>query len=211
MYPASLRAALTRTLAATIVAAITACTVRVGGVAIPIPDPTVDLPTPPPSGGSGAGSTRVLARADDYLGVPYKWGGTSPRTGFDCSGYVQYVYRREGVQLPRTSRQQAVAGTRRPARWDAAGPGDLVMFANPGEPISHVAFYVGNGRIIHSSSSGGGVRYDDLASRRGQWYRQRLVAVRRVSGRGPAIAKGLLERLGLSEVRLDPPDRAPRP
>ncbi|HEY0997908.1 MAG TPA: C40 family peptidase [Gemmatimonadaceae bacterium] len=211
MYPASLRAALTRTLAATIVATVTGCTVRVGGVAIPIPDPTVDVPIPVPSGGSSAGSTRVLARADDYLGVPYKWGGTSPRTGFDCSGYVQYVYRREGVQLPRTSRQQAVAGTRRPTRWDAAGPGDLVMFANPGEPISHVAFYAGNGRIIHSSSSGGGVRYDDLASRRGQWYRQRLVAVRRVSGRGPAIAKGLLERLGLSEVRLDPPDRAPRP
>jgi cell wall-associated NlpC family hydrolase len=153
----------------------------------------------------------VLARADDYLGVAYKWGGTSPRTGFDCSGYVQYVYRREGVELPRTSRQQAVAGTRRPTRWDAAAPGDLVMFANPGEKVSHVAFYAGNGRIIHSSSSGGGVRYDDLSSRRGQWYRQRLVAVRRVSGRGPAIAKGLLERLGLAEVRLDPPDRAPRP
>jgi hypothetical protein len=210
MYPASLRAAAARALAASLVLGTASCTVRVGGVDIPIPDPTVDLPLPAPSPG-GAGSTRVLARADDYLGVPYKWGGTSPRTGFDCSGYVQYVYRREGVELPRTSRQQAVAGTRRPTRWDAASPGDLVMFANPGEKISHVAFYAGNGRIIHSSSSGGGVRYDDLSSRRGQWYRQRLVAVRRVSNRGPAIAKGLLERLGLAQVRLDPPDRAPRP
>ena len=210
MYPASLRAAAARALAASLVLGTASCTVRVGGVDIPIPDPTVDLPLPAPSPG-GAGSTRVLSRADDYLGVPYKWGGTSPRTGFDCSGYVQYVYRREGVELPRTSRQQAVAGTRRPTRWDAAAPGDLVMFANPGEKVSHVAFYAGNGRIIHSSSSGGGVRYDDLSSRRGQWYRQRLVAVRRVSGRGPAIAKGLLERLGLAEVRLDPPDRAPRP
>lgn len=210
MPPASLRAATARAIATTLVVTTLGCTVRVGGVDIPIPDPTVDLPVPAPSGG-GAPPTRVLARADDYLGVPYKWGGTSPRTGFDCSGYVQYVYRREGVELPRTSRQQAVAGTRRPTRWDAAAPGDLVMFANPGEKVSHVAFYAGNGRIIHSSSSGGGVRYDDLSSRRGQWYRQRLVAVRRVSGRGPAIAKGLLERLGLTEVRLDPPDRAPWP
>ncbi len=210
MSPASLRTAATRALAASVILTTLGCTVSVGGVAIPIPDPTVDLPLPTPRSG-GAVSTRVLARADDYVGVPYKWGGTSPRTGFDCSGYVQYVYRREGVELPRTSRQQAVAGSRRPTRWDAAGPGDLVMFANPGEKISHVAFYVGNGRIIHSSSSGGGVRYDDLSSRRGQWYRQRLVAVRRVSGRGPAIAKGLLGQLGLDHVRLDPPDRAPRP
>ena len=58
----------------------------------------------------------MLARADDYLGVRYKWGGTSPTTGFDCSGYVQFVYGREGVRLPRTSRQQAVAGARRPTR-----------------------------------------------------------------------------------------------
>lgn len=211
MPPASLRAATARALSATLIATTFGCTMTVGGVAIPIPGPTGDLPLPAPPAGGGAPSRRVLARADDYLGVPYKWGGTSPRTGFDCSGYVQYVFRREGVQLPRTSRQQAVAGTRRPTRWDAAGPGDLVMFANPGEAVSHVAFYAGDGRILHSSSSGGGVRYDDLSSRRGRWYRQRLVAVRRVSGRGPAIAKGLLERLGLSEVRLDPPDRAPRP
>jgi cell wall-associated NlpC family hydrolase len=153
----------------------------------------------------------VLATADRYVGVPYRWGGTSPKTGFDCSGYVQYVYGREGVRLPRTSRQQAVAGTRRPTRWSAVGPGDLVMFANPGEAVSHVAFYVGGGRILHASSSGGGVRYDDLHTRRGRWYRERLVAVRRVSTRGPAVARGLLAQLGLTDAPLDPPDHAPRP
>ena len=184
----------------------TACTTQIAGVPVSIPLP-IPIPSPAPS----SSPSRVLRTADDYLGVPYKWGGTSPRTGFDCSGYVQYVYGREGVKLPRTSRQQAVAGARRPTRWDAAVPGDLVMFAEPGAAISHVAFYAGNGRILHSSSSGGGVRYDDLGTRRGRWYRERLVAVRRVSDRGPAIAKGLLEELGLTKVPLDPPDRAPAP
>ena len=197
-----------------------ACTMRIAGVPITIPAPD-GSPTrvpgpqsrrPSPTTAPGGGSApRVLSTADAYVGVPYKWGGTSPRTGFDCSGYVQYVYRREGVALPRTSRQQAVAGARRPTRWDAAGPGDLVMFAEPGEAISHVAFYVGRGRILHSSSSGGGVRYDDLGTRRGRWYRERLVAVRRVSGRGPAIARSLLRELGLADAPLDPPDAAPRP
>jgi hypothetical protein len=198
-----------------------ACTMSMGGVPITIPFPERAPRPAPRTGGTGgtggsraptsATGTRALATADRYLGVPYRWGGTSPRTGFDCSGFVQYVYDREGVPLPRTSRQQAVAGAARPTRWDAAGPGDLVMFANPGEAISHVAFYVGDGRILHASASGGGVRYDDLDTRRGRWYRERLVAVRRVSGRGPAVARGLLARLGLTAAALDAPDRAPPP
>ena len=205
-----------------LLAGASACTVSVAGVPVRIPGPEREpsrapsrapsrVPTRTPAPSGGATAARVLAKADDYLGVRYKWGGTSPSTGFDCSGYVQYVYAREGVRLPRTSRQQAAAGTRRSTRWDAAGPGDLVMFANPGEAISHVAFYVGGGRILHSSSSGGGVRYDDLGTKRGRWYRERLVAVRHVSGSGPAIARGLLEELGLTNVPLDPPDRAPKP
>jgi cell wall-associated NlpC family hydrolase len=217
--PARRAARLARALAcAAVLPVASACTVRVGGVPVTIPGPAgwpgpESRPAPRRPGPAGSGrapAARVLATADDYLGVPYKWGGTSPRTGFDCSGYVQYVYRREGVELPRTSRQQAVAGQGRPTRWDAAGPGDLVMFAEPGEAISHVAFYAGDGRILHSTSSGGGVRFDDLGTRRGRWYRERLVAVRRVSGRGPAVARGLLASMGLATAPLDPPDRAPR-
>lgn len=197
-----------------------ACTVRVAGVPVSIPAPGDGgrrAPAPTGRGGTPAGSAaspaaaRALRTGDRYVGVPYRWGGTSPRTGFDCSGFVQFVWEREGVRLPRTSRQQAVAGLARATRWDAAAPGDLVLFAEPGRPISHVAMYVGGGRILHSSSSGGGVRYDALEGRRGRWYRERLVAVRRVSARSPAVARGLLERLGLAAPPLDPPDLAPAP
>jgi hypothetical protein len=192
-------------------AALPACAVRVGGFPIAIPLPAPRRPAPAPGGDARARAVPVLRTADRYLGVPYRWGGTSPRTGFDCSGFVQYAYAREGVELPRTSRQQAAAGARRATRWGDAGPGDLVMFAEPGAAISHVAFYAGNGRILHASSSGGGVRYDDLDTRRGRWYRERLVAVRRVSTRGPAVARGLLAQLGLTRAPLDPPDLAPAP
>ncbi|AHG87807.1 NLP/P60 protein [Gemmatirosa kalamazoonensis] len=173
---------------------------------------------PAPSGGRGGGTVasasaaRVLSSAERYLGVPYKWGGTSPTTGFDCSGYVQYVYARNGVELPRTSRQQAQVGLALPASWDAVAPGDLVMFAEPGEAISHVAIYAGGRRIIHASSSGGGVRYDDLDTRRGQWYVQRMVAARRVTSDGRSLVRALLGRVGTAaDAVLDPPDRAPKP
>lgn len=199
--------------AACAIACTIGCTARVAGVPVTVPFPVPSrrperAPDGAPSSPVAASAVREAGR---YVGVPYRWGGTSPATGFDCSGYVQYVYGREGVGLPRTSRQQAVAGAGRPTRWDAAGPGDLVMFADPGEPISHVAFYAGGRRILHASSSGGGVRYDDLDTRRGRWYRERLVAVRRVTGRGPAVTRALLGRLGLADPPYDPPDAAPRP
>ena len=187
--------------------------VRVGGVWRTRPverAPSADAADRAGDRAGAATAVRVLSTAKRYVGVPYRWGGTTPR-GFDCSGYVQYVFARHGVQLPRTSRQQAHAGAKRRTSWSSAAPGDLVMFAEPGEAISHVAIYVGRRRIIPACASGGGVRYDDLDSRRGRWYRQRLVAVRRVTGRGPGVSRALLATLGLTTVPIDPPDHAPRP
>ena len=209
-----LRAIWTVVLAATAGCAVPASTITVAGVLVPLPGPgraPERAPGRPAPSAPAPSARRVIAAADRYVGVRYRWGGTSPKTGFDCSGFVQYVYGREGVRLPRTSRQQAAAGIRRPTRWNAVAPGDLVMFANPGEAVSHVAFYVGGGRILHSSSSGGGVRYDDLGTRRGRWYRDRLVAVRRVSRDGPALARRALAQLGPTTPPLDPPDHAPPP
>ena len=187
-------------------------TVGPSGASIVVAGIPVSLPLPGPAAiptsSTHASPRRTLATADEYLGVPYKWGGTSPRTGFDCSGFVQYVFAKEDVRLPRTSRQQARAGESLPAKWSALSAGDLVMFAEPGERISHVAIYAGKRRIIHASSSGGGVRYDDLDSRRGQWFARRMVAARRVIGDGRSLVDALISNL--APDALDPPDRAPR-
>jgi cell wall-associated NlpC family hydrolase len=166
-----------------------------------------------PSGSSrpaSASTARVINTAEDYIGVPYRWGGTSPETGFDCSGYVRYVFARQGVQLPRTSREQAGAGQAVTARVSQLRQGDIMLFAETRKAISHVAIYAGGGRIIHSSSSGGGVRYDVLDTKRGQWFVQHMVAARRLTADGRSLVQAL-DLLTRPNSPLDPPDRAPAP
>jgi cell wall-associated NlpC family hydrolase len=132
-------------------------------------------PSPPPS----AAAERILRTADSYRGVRYVWGGSTPGQGFDCSGFTKYVFAKYGIALPRTSREQSRAGRAVPADFRALRPGDLMMFAEPGKAISHVAIYAGDGRIIHASSSNGGVGYTDLNSG-GDWFYQYFVVARRV-------------------------------
>jgi len=159
-----------------------------------------------PTTSSSRTARRVVATGDEYLGVPYLWGGSTPR-GFDCSGFVQYVYREHGVGLPRTSRQMARAGRSVAASVGALREGDLMLFSGRNGVINHVALYAGNNRILHSSSSGNGVRYDDLSSRRGRSYINRLVAARRVTENGRSLVQAL--ELIYREVPFDyfdPPD-----
>ena len=127
---------------------------------------------------------RVLDTADQYIGVPYTWGGNTPGSGFDCSGFTKYVFAKQGIHLPRTSREQARAGQAVALDFDALLPGDLLLFAEPDRAISHVAIYVGDGQIIHSSEALGGVNYLDLGGDRGAWYVQNMVAVRRPTSSG---------------------------
>lgn len=129
---------------------------------------------------AGASAARVLATAESYLGQKYVYGGETPGSGFDCSGFVQYVFGRHGVDLPRTSRQQALAGRALSRRAGALQPGDLMLFSSKGRGVDHIAIYVGNNRILHSSAGAGGVVYDDLTTARGKWYLARHVASRRV-------------------------------
>lgn len=128
----------------------------------------------------GSAARNVLLAARGFLGTPYVWGGTSPG-GFDCSGFTQYVFGLTGVPLPRNSRQQLSAGSPVPTQLASLVPGDLLFFASsPTAPISHVAIYAGQGRMIHASGSGRAVRVDDLTSGRGRWFATHMVAARRV-------------------------------
>jgi hypothetical protein len=93
--------------------------------------------------------------------------------------------------------------------FDGVHAGDLLFFSQRGDVVDHVAIYVGNDRILHSSSSGGGVRYDDLTTARGKWFRDRLVAVRRVLGDGASFVDPIV--VTQLDQKLDPPDTAPKP
>ncbi len=103
--------------------------------------------------GAVAGTSKadaVLATAKKYLGVPYKWGGTNPAVGLDCSGFVQLVFRQHGYNLPRVARDQQQKGTP-VASLAEAKPGDLVTF---GKPATHIGIYVGDGKMIHAPRTG---------------------------------------------------------
>lgn len=117
------------------------------------------------SGGNSTGTAagnKIVSTAKQYLGVPYKWGGTDP-SGFDCSGFVYYVLRCNGINVSRT--QTAMYAQGKPVSKANLQPGDVVFFQNTYKAgLSHVGIYVGNGQFIHSPSSGKVVSYADLNS-----------------------------------------------
>lgn len=117
----------------------------------------------------------LLDRAQRYMGVRYRWGGTTSR-GFDCSGFVGHVFRTQGVRLPRTSIEQSRVG--QAVSRGELRQGDLVFFRTRGRRISHVGIYMGGGRFIHASSGGGSVRTDTLNS---GYYNRRFAGARRVA------------------------------
>lgn len=121
-------------------------------------------------------SARVLANARRYLGVPYIYGGSSP-SGFDCSGFVQYVFNQTGISLPRVAADQATQGVK--VSMSELQRGDLVFFDTDGghNYINHVGIYIGNGQFIHASSGSGKVVITDLYS---SYYQNAYMTARRV-------------------------------
>ncbi len=119
----------------------------------------------PPSQFGGA-----VGIAIQYLGVPYVWGGSSP-SGFDCSGFVEYVYSQLGVPLPHHAASQFNYGT--PVSRDQLEPGDLVFF----DGLGHVGIYIGNGQFIHAPHTGDVVKISSLSD---SWYAATFVGARRL-------------------------------
>lgn len=102
----------------------------------------------------------VVALALQYQGAPYVWGGNSPATGFDCSGFTQWVFSQFGVSLPRTTFTQWNAGTH--VTLDQLTPGDLVFFTTEGVFANHVGIYIGNSQFISDTLPGQGVLVQSL-------------------------------------------------
>ncbi len=120
----------------------------------------------------------VMFRALGLVGTPYRYGGNTPESGFDCSGLIGFVYRdAAGIQLPRSTREMVAQRTPRVAS-DALQTGDLVFFATGGaRQVNHAGIYVGEGRFVHAPSSGGTVRLDRLEQ---AYWRNSFLEARRV-------------------------------
>lgn len=149
-------------------------------LAIPLATARADDPA------SAAQDSRIdvfLNRAQDlvlnamgFMGVPYRWGGTTPETGFDCSGFVQFVFRQAtGMLLPRSSFDQIHHGIS--VMRDELQPGDLVFFNTMRAQFSHVGIYIGENRFIHSPSRGKTVEIVDLTE---TYWKKRYNGARRL-------------------------------
>jgi cell wall-associated NlpC family hydrolase len=115
----------------------------------------------------------MFTLAKRYLGVRYRWGGTTPRA-FDCSGFMQYVFARMGVALPRTTFDMYATGASVPTAEVRAG--DLVFFQTVSAGPSHAGIYLGDGRFIHASSGYGGVVITPMSQ---PYYQARYLGARR--------------------------------
>jgi cell wall-associated NlpC family hydrolase len=127
---------------------------------------------PRPADASVGGAIAELAMG--MVGTRYRYGGTDPAEGFDCSGLVFYAYGQAGYRVPRTS-QELFRAVRRIAVGEA-DPGDLMFFQDQAK-LSHVGIYVGDGQFVHAPASGGTVAIADLSS---PYYQEHLVAVGRL-------------------------------
>jgi cell wall-associated NlpC family hydrolase len=118
----------------------------------------------------------VVVGALNMIGVRYRWGGTSPDSGLDCSGFVRYVFQDTlGMALPRRAEEMSRVGEK--VRMSELKPGDLVFFNTMRRTFSHVGIYIGDNKFVHSPSTGSTIRVDDLDD--GYWEK-RFTGARRV-------------------------------
>ncbi len=116
----------------------------------------------------------IVNTAKQYIGINYRWGGQSTGTGFDCSGLTMVVYRLNGLELPRSSRQQWKTG--KPVNPGQLSKGDLVFFATTGSRrVSHVGIYIGHNKFLHAPGSGREIRVSSLSNK---YYKSRYMGAR---------------------------------
>lgn len=126
-------------------------------------------------------SSNVLSRAVNVLGTPYRWGGSSPSKGFDCSGLVKYAFNDATFDLPRTSNAMASGHGEKVDRKDLK-PGDLIFFKLKSRRVNHVAIYLGNDRFIHAPRRGKSVTIDTLNK---PYWNSHYVVAKRVLPKEP--------------------------
>ena len=124
---------------------------------------------------SGEQAKAIVTTARTFMGVPYVFGGTTPK-GFDCSGLVQYVFKQHGVDIPRLADEQYKLG--KSVKISQLTAGDLVFFTTYTEGVSHCGIYLGGGKFLHASSSKG-VKIDSLDS---EYWKPRFVGARKIVG-----------------------------
>ncbi len=117
---------------------------------------------------------KIQSYAASLLGIPYKYGGITPRTGFDCSGLTMYVHKQNGITIPRVARDQFKQG--KLIARQALRSGDLVFFETYRKGASHVGIYIGDNQFIHSPNKNKNVRISNLSN---SYYRQRYLGARR--------------------------------
>ena len=132
----------------------------------------------------------ILERGFELVGTPYRFGGASTKTGFDCSGFVGYLFREEaGISLPRSTREMIKLDAPEIARQDLE-PGDVIFFNNHGRGrVTHTGIYIGDNQFIHAASRHSGVRVDSLSD--GYWRSsfieaKRLLAQATLASEGPS-------------------------
>lgn len=116
----------------------------------------------------------IQTYAESLLGVPYKYGGEIPRTGFDCSGLTMFVHKQNGITIPRVSRDQFKYGKQ--ISRQGLRSGDLVFFETYRKGASHVGIYIGGNQFIHSPNKGKNVKTESLSN---SYYQQRYLGARR--------------------------------
>lgn len=138
--------------------------------------PDFSQPAPQAADGVLGHAQEFALRALSFIGVRYKWGGTSPDTGFDCSGLIRYVYAQvTGHLLPYNARDLSHLGTS--IDRSELQPGDLVFFNTLRRPFSHVGIYLGESRFVHAPSRGGAVEIVDMGQR---YWKSRYNGARRL-------------------------------